>query len=86
MRCNGFGILLFELLFVMEENEECVICHQFNDQMLMLQCVHDPCINCAAAHYAQEFKGKLKNYVRLVSCSIIHASSVGREHSWTSAA
>lgn len=31
--------------------------------MLMLQCVHDPCINCAAIHYAEEFKGKLKNYV-----------------------
>lgn len=30
--------------------------------MLMLQCIHDPCINCAAIHYAEEFKGKLKNY------------------------
>jgi hypothetical protein len=48
---------------VMDDNEECVICHQYNEQMLMLQCVHDPCINCAAIHYAEEFKGKLKNYV-----------------------
>lgn len=37
----------------MEDNTECVMCHEFNDQMLMLTCVHDPCIECAAAYYAE---------------------------------
>lgn len=34
-----------------EEQQPCVICHQPNEQMLMLSCVHDPCINCAATQY-----------------------------------
>ena len=60
-----------------------MICHQFNDQMLMLQCVHDPCINCAAVHYAEEFKGKLKNYVPPTRLSTTLANSVEKERHLT---
>lgn len=36
-----------------EEQQPCVICGQHHEQMLMLSCVHDPCINCAATHYVE---------------------------------
>lgn len=42
----------------MDELEECTICHQKSDQMLMLTCVHDPCIECALTRYAREPKGR----------------------------
>lgn len=34
-----------------EEILPCVMCDQHHEQMLMLTCMHDPCINCAAVHY-----------------------------------
>ncbi len=45
------------------------MCHKFNDQMLMLTCVHDPCISCAATYYLEEARGKTNYYVMLPSCS-----------------
>jgi|JI6StandDraft_1071083.scaffolds.fasta_scaffold09321_4 hypothetical protein len=47
----------------MEEDQECVMCHEYNDQMLMLTCVHDPCISCAASSYLEEARGKANYYV-----------------------
>lgn len=35
-----------------EVSENCSLCNKPNDQMLMLSCVHDPCINCAASAFA----------------------------------
>ena len=37
----------------MDINDTCQLCKQQNDQMLMLACDHDPCINCAASAYAE---------------------------------
>ena len=37
----------------MDISDTCKICKQPNDQMLMLACDHDPCINCAASAYAE---------------------------------
>lgn len=37
----------------MDISEVCNICKVPNDQMLMLACPHDPCINCAASAYAE---------------------------------
>lgn len=34
-----------------EEILPCVMCGQQHEQMLMLVCMHDPCINCAAIHF-----------------------------------
>lgn len=36
--------------------------------MLMLSCVHDPCINCAASAYAEQIhiKGQGKDVVNLL--------------------
>jgi hypothetical protein len=31
----------------------CHVCKQSNDDMLMLSCVHNPCVNCAASAYAE---------------------------------
>jgi len=31
----------------------CHICKQSNDDMLMLSCVHNPCVNCATSAYAE---------------------------------
>lgn len=36
-----------------EEQMPCVMCGQHNEQMLMLGCEHDPCINCASIHYSE---------------------------------
>ena len=38
----------------MDISEVCNLCNKPNDQMLMLKCVHDPCINCAATTYAEQ--------------------------------
>lgn len=38
----------------MDVSEFCHICKKPNDQMLMLACVHDVCINCAATSYAEQ--------------------------------
>lgn len=45
-----------------EISENCNLCNKPNDQMLMLSCVHDPCINCAASAYAEQIhiKGQTK--------------------------
>ena len=42
--------------------ETCSLCNKPNDQMLMLSCIHDPCINCAASAYAEQIfiKGQSK--------------------------
>ena len=37
----------------MDISDTCQLCKQSNDQMLMLACDHDPCINCAASAYAE---------------------------------
>lgn len=46
----------------MTDVETCNLCNKPNDQMLMLSCVHDPCINCAASAYAEQIhlKGQSK--------------------------
>ena len=38
----------------MDSSEVWNLCSKPNDQMLMLKCVHDPCINCAATTYAEQ--------------------------------
>lgn len=38
----------------MDISEVCNLCNKPNDQMLMLKCVHDPCVNCAASTYAEQ--------------------------------
>lgn len=47
----------------MNANDTCSICKKPNDQMLMLSCVHDPCINCAASSFAEQvhIKGQSPN-------------------------
>lgn len=35
-------------------SDMCNICKKNSDQMLMLSCVHDPCINCAASTFAEQ--------------------------------
>lgn len=37
----------------MDISDVCCICNQTNDDMLMLSCVHNPCITCAASAYAE---------------------------------
>ena len=36
----------------MDVSDTCSLCKKSSDQMLMLSCVHDPCINCAANSFA----------------------------------
>ena len=45
----------------MDVSEFCNLCKKPNDQMLMLACVHDPCINCAATAYAEQVHIKSQN-------------------------
>lgn len=45
----------------MDVSEFCNLCKKPNDQMLMLACVHDPCINCAATSYAEQVHIKGQN-------------------------
>ena len=53
----------------MDVSDTCFICKKTNDQMLMLSCVHDPCINCAASAFAEQvhIKGQSPNVRSLVS-------------------
>lgn len=51
-----------------EVSETCSLCNKPNDQMLMLSCVHDPCINCAASAYAEQVH--IKKQSREVSVDI----------------
>ena len=44
-----------------EVSETCSLCNKPNDQMLMLSCVHDPCINCAATAFAEQVHIKGQN-------------------------
>lgn len=32
-------------------SEACAVCQRPNEQILLLTCSHDPCIECAALHY-----------------------------------
>lgn len=38
----------------MDVSDTCYICKKPSDQMLMLSCVHDPCIDCAASSFAEQ--------------------------------
>lgn len=38
----------------MDVSEFCHICKKPSDQILMLACVHDVCIECAATNYAEQ--------------------------------
>ncbi len=42
-------------------SDMCNICKKNSDQMLMLSCVHDPCINCAASTFAEQVHVKGQN-------------------------
>lgn len=59
-----------------EVSENCNLCNKPNDQMLMLSCVHDPCINCAASAFAEQIhiKGQSKEVpsiiIKLYICEI----------------
>lgn len=63
-----------------EVSETCSLCNKPNDQMLMLSCVHDPCINCAASAYAEQvyIKGQSKE-VSMVPYRSIYVSCVERK-------
>ena len=39
---------------LMDVSEFCHICKKPSDQILMLACVHDVCIECAATNYAEQ--------------------------------
>ena len=45
----------------MDVNDVCSNCKKAEDQMLMLSCVHDLCINCAANSFAQQIYSQEKN-------------------------
>ena len=45
----------------MNVSEVCNICNKSSDQMLMLSCIHDPCLDCAAANFALQLQNKNKN-------------------------
>ena len=39
------------------------MCDQHHEQMLMLTCMHDPCINCAAVHYCSTQPSSSQVYI-----------------------
>lgn len=62
-----------------EVSESCSLCNKPNDQMLMLSCVHDPCINCAASAYAEQIHLKNQNKeVSLPSHLALHLLNLRR--------
>lgn len=65
-----------------EVSETCSLCNKPNDQMLMLSCVHDPCINCAATAFAEQvhIKGQNKE-VPIPPPSFTSARSAGSKPS-----
>ena len=49
--------------------------------MLMLSCVHDPCIDCAARAYVELNHAKVKSKgVHILSFRLTYAKYVGRKH------
>lgn len=60
----------------MDVSDTCSICKKPSDQMLMLSCVHDPCINCAASNFAEQvhIKGQssevIKIHIKVYICEI----------------
>ena len=62
-----------------ESQRPCVMCRESNEQMLMLSCVHDPCVNCAAVQYVEN--EPQNSPVTIRRCRAITAPSVGRERS-----
>lgn len=45
----------------MDVSEICFSCKKMSDQMLMLSCIHDLCINCAASAFAEQVHVKGQN-------------------------
>ena len=66
-----------------EEILPCVMCDQHHEQMLMLTCMHDPCINCAAVHYCstQPSNSNVCLFVIIFRCMCV--GSVGNIRSLT---
>ena len=68
----------------MDISEKCQICKQTSDQMLMLACIHDPCINCAASAYAELVHIKNNDpQVNFCSNRLIYVRFVGKRQHWT---
>lgn len=67
-----------------EEQQPCVMCDQHNEQMLMLSCVHDPCIDCAATHYVDNEPHN--SPVSTLKSRFTPAPNADRKRSWISPA
>lgn len=53
------------------DNEVCSICEQHPEDILMLECTHDLCVNCAAEIYA-----KVSKKTSIFVCEICLAQTV----------
>jgi hypothetical protein len=60
------------------------MCEQHNEQMLMLSCVHDPCIDCAATHYVDNEPHN--SSVSILKYRFTHAPNADRKQNWISPA
>ena len=51
--------------FTAENPEKCSICHSIPEDILMLSCNHDLCLNCAAEKFRgpENSKGRLSNVI-----------------------
>jgi hypothetical protein len=69
----------------MDISEVCNLCNKPNDQMLMLKCVHDPCINCAASTYAEQIhiKGQSSQVKICLRQRSMYAKFVDSRQFWT---
>lgn len=65
----------------MDVSDTCSICKKPSDQMLMLSCVHDPCLNCAASNFAEQvhIKGQSSDVSNIQISRFLSAKFVGRK-------
>lgn len=55
-----------------EQNDICSLCGKPNEQLLMLNCSHDPCIHCATKTFAEQVfvKGENKDVLSLINIGV----------------
>ena len=59
--------------------QACSRCNSLPEDILMLACTHDLCLNCASNRLADEMKRKKNSNVLLILFRVFNASSVMRK-------
>lgn len=65
-----------------EDPQACTKCGCMPEDILMLACSHDLCLNCAATRLSFELKKNKNTNVWIILCRLLFVKNAIRKHLW----